>query len=315
ERKDLQAEELGRVQEDIDRLAREAASEQADAARALREAAAAIRERRIGDKIEYARDLVRPGGPLDLSRRIEEMISEDLRDLERRLDAATRALTDGPGDNDTRTLDEARDLARALDSMEERLRQQRAEERARRAGDRTDGGAERDAAGERGAAGAGASGGQTPRDGPAGRPTGEDGEDGEPPDRVAGASAAGGPGAIPPGMARQLQREAAERRREAEGLRRRLIEEGRTEDARTLGDMIAGLQALASGAPFRDVDHAARLQEDIATGARRLELSLRRQILGERAARSVITGTGEVPDEYRELVERYFRSLSGDRQR
>ena len=312
ERKDMQADELGRVQEDIERLAREAASEQADAARALREAAAAIRERRIGDKIEYARDLVRPGGPLDLSRRIEGMISEDLRDLERRLDAATRALTDGPGDDDTRTLDEARDLARALDSMEERLRQQRAEERARRAGDRTDGGAERDAAGERGAAGAGASGGRTPQDGPAGR---AGGEDGEPPDRVPGASAAGGPGAIPPGMARQFQREAAERLREAEGLRRRLIEEGRTEDARTLGEMIAGLQALASGAPFRDVDHAARLQEDIATGARRLELSLRRQILGERAARSVITGTGEVPDEYRELVEQYFRSLSGDRQR
>jgi hypothetical protein len=116
-------------------------------------------------------------------------------------------------------------------------------------------------------------------------------------------------------MARQFQREAAERIREAEQLRRRLLEEGRTEEARTLGEVIRGLQALATGAPFQDVDHASRLQEEVAAGARRLELALRHQILGEAAARSVITGSGEVPDAYRELVEEYFRALSGDRRR
>jgi hypothetical protein len=120
---------------------------------------------------------------------------------------------------------------------------------------------------------------------------------------------------VSPGLARQFQREAAERLREAERLRRRLLEEGRTEEARTLGEIIEGLQALAGGAPFADADHAARLQEEIAPGARRLELALRKQILGEEAARSIITGSGEVPDEYRELVDEYFRALSGDRQR
>ncbi len=299
ERKDLQAEELSRLREDIERLAREAAEDQPDAARALREAAASVRERRVEDKIAYSRDLVRPGGPVDLSRRIEGMIAEDLRDLERRLDAAARALTSGGEDDARRTLDEARDLSRALDSMDERMRQQRAEERAGRAGERA------------GRTGDPSEPGRQPAEG--GRQGG--GAPSASPNPPQGTPGAGAPGAVSPGVARQFQREAAERLREAEQLRRRLLEEGRTEDARTLGEIIAGLQTLATGASFRDVDLAARLQEDIAADARRLELSLRRQILGERAARSLITGSGEVPEEYRELVEEYFRALSGDRRR
>ncbi|MEN8377055.1 MAG: hypothetical protein ABFS34_16645, partial [Gemmatimonadota bacterium] len=141
QRKDLQAEDLERLQEDIERLGREAGSEQADAARALREAAASIRERRVQDKIAYSRDLVRPAGPLDLSRRIEGMIGEDLRDLASRLDRAYGALRQDEADGEAgRTLEEAGELARALDSMDERLRQSRAEERARRAGDRQEDG-------------------------------------------------------------------------------------------------------------------------------------------------------------------------------
>lgn len=327
ERKELQAEELRRLRDDIERLAREADAEQSDAARALRDAAAAIRERRIEDKIDYSRELVRPGGPLDLSRRIEGMIQEDLRDLERRLEAAARALTDGDGDEALETLSRAGDLARALDSMEERLRQQDEEGRARRAGDRpgseTGGGSaeggEPPGAGEPQAGGAPQTGGER-QEGAAeqGQAAGEGGGAPSPSPTTTGqpgGAAAGGPGAVSPGLARQFQREAAERIREAEQLRRRLLEEGRTEEARTLGEVIQGLQALATGAPFQDIDHAARLQEDIAAGARRLELSLRHQILGEAAARSVITGSGEVPDAYRELVEEYFRALSGDRRR
>ena len=328
ERKELQAEELRALQDDIDRLSRAAAGEQPDAARALRDAEVAIRERRVEDKIDYSRELVRPGGPLDLSRRIEAMIQEDLRDVERRLEGAARALTEESGDTDTETLGRARDLARALDSMEERLRQQRGEQRARRAGERPGEGAEGegdaeggegqgDPGGERGRAGEGAGQGEgAGRAGgePGAPPTGEGGRPATGSDRP-GAAGAGGPGAVSPGLARQFQREAAERLREAEALRRRLIQEGRDEEARTLAEVMEGLRSLADGAPFLDVDHAARLQEEIAAGARRLELALRKQILGDEAARSVIAGSGEVPEEYRELVEEYYRALAGERQR
>ena len=330
ERKDLQADEVRALREDIERLAREAGPEQPDAARALREAAAAIRERRIEDKIDYTRELTRPGGPLDLSRRVEAMIQEDLRDLERRLAGAVRALTEDAEEPGRETLDRAGDLARALGSMDERLRQEQEERRARRAGDRAGEGQPaggREAAGRGDRDGEGAGGdpwagaeGQAGRGGERGsaagdpRPGGE-GDAAPAPDGNPSAPGAGGPGAVAPGLARQFQREAAQRLRDAEELRRRLLEEGRDDEARALAEVMEGLRALASGTPYADGVHAARLQEEIATGARRLELALRRQILGEEAARSIITGSGEVPDEYRELVEEYFRALSGDRQR
>ena len=298
ERKNLQADEVRALREDIERLAREAGPDQPDAARALREAAAAIRERRIEDKIDYTRELTRPGGPLDLSRRVEAMIQEDLRDLERRLAGAARALTEDAGEPGRETLDRARDLARALGSMDERLRQEREEARARRAGDR--------AGGDAPAGGREAAGDPQPGGG---------GEAAPAPDGDPSAPGAGGPGAVAPGIARQFQREAAQRLRDAEQLRRRLLEESRDDEARALAEVMEGLRAMASGSPYADGAHAARLQEQIATGARRLELALRRQVLGEEAARSIITGSGEVPEEYRELVEEYFRALSGDRQR
>jgi hypothetical protein len=42
---------------------------------------------------------------------------------------------------------------------------------------------------------------------------------------------------------------------------------------------------------------------------KRVEYALRRQ-LGEEANRAIVTGAEEVPQEFRKLVEEYYRSLS-----
>jgi hypothetical protein len=57
------------------------------------------------------------------------------------------------------------------------------------------------------------------------------------------------------------------------------------------------------------VDELLALQSFVSEGMKRVEYALRRQ-LGEEANRAILTGSEEVPQEFRKLVEEYYRSLS-----
>ena len=51
------------------------------------------------------------------------------------------------------------------------------------------------------------------------------------------------------------------------------------------------------------------LPASVSEGMKRVEYALRRQ-LGEETNRAIVTGAEEVPQEFRKLVEEYYRSLS-----
>jgi hypothetical protein len=56
-----------------------------------------------------------------------------------------------------------------------------------------------------------------------------------------------------------------------------------------------------------------RLQTFVTEGLKRFEYDLRRKV-GDDADRALVTGADEVPQEFRKLVEEYYRSLSKGKQ-
>ncbi len=93
-----------------------------------------------------------------------------------------------------------------------------------------------------------------------------------------------------------------------EDLRQGLAQEGIDVDA--LSDAMARLRQLDSRGIFDDPAEIARLQRDMIEGLKEFEYVLRRAFQGEDADRLLLSGSDEVPEGFRELVEEYYRSLS-----
>ncbi|HEY0969619.1 MAG TPA: hypothetical protein VGE02_01445, partial [Gemmatimonadales bacterium] len=116
-----------------------------------------------------------------------------------------------------------------------------------------------------------------------------------------------GSGGISDEQARQLAREAGERRREAEALRRAVAAQGL--GTRDLDRLLADLRALERERVYDDTEEVARLQSNVVEGFRAFEFALRRA-LGGAGDRPLVGRAVEAPAEYRALVEEYYRSLA-----
>ncbi len=125
-----------------------------------------------------------------------------------------------------------------------------------------------------------------------------------------GPGAAGGGGGLSPEEIRQFQREFQRRRDEAAALRDDLGREG--VEAGDLQDAISALDRLAKGSAFDDPEELERLQDQVLRGLRDFEFTLRRGLSPE-LERFFLSGSDDVPPEYRRLVEAYYRSLSEGR--
>jgi hypothetical protein len=73
------------------------------------------------------------------------------------------------------------------------------------------------------------------------------------------------------------------------------------------------LRELEDTRIYRDVAELQRLQTYVTEGLKRFEYGLRRKVDDE-ANRALVTGADEVPQEFRKLVEEYYRSLSKGKQ-
>jgi hypothetical protein len=119
-----------------------------------------------------------------------------------------------------------------------------------------------------------------------------------------------GGGAFDP---RQFQREARERRGEADALRRELRALGI--DARELEVLINNMRALDSARVYTDFDEATRLQGQLVEGFRRFEFDLRRKLGAAGADQLLRGGSDDAPAAYKKLVEDYYRALAKDRKK
>ena len=76
-----------------------------------------------------------------------------------------------------------------------------------------------------------------------------------------------------------------------------------------MDDIIRGLKQLDNENAYQNPDAVAKLQNAVTESIKRFEYTLRRR-LDTNANDVFLSGSDEVPDQYRKLVEQYYRSLS-----
>jgi hypothetical protein len=106
---------------------------------------------------------------------------------------------------------------------------------------------------------------------------------------------------------RQFRSELQRWTREAEGLRRML--QGEKIDPREIDAMLRNLRQLNDERVYKDVEELARLQAQVTDSAKRIEYDLRRKLEANQG-QILLSGSDEVPEQFRKVVEQYYRSLS-----
>jgi hypothetical protein len=104
---------------------------------------------------------------------------------------------------------------------------------------------------------------------------------------------------------RQFRSELQQMTNSAEQLRRTVGKE----DQAAVAEMLKQLKALNSDKVFQDPSQFDRLQAAAADAVKRFEFNLRRraELKGNEV---LLSGDGDVPEEFRKLVEQYYKSLS-----
>ena len=299
QRKDAMANEVADLDGRLDRMSAEARREQREASRKLQEAANAIRETRLRERILFSKGVVQSGSP-EYARSMEEQIGSSVEDVKKRIHDAAGAVREPSERRAGRALDQARDIARGLESLEERARNSEGA---------------RGAEGAQGAEGQRGERGQQGQEGPQGEEgrqgqQGEGGREGNPTASSGGGQGmrVGGGRNLTPEQIRQFSREYRERRADAEALRRELSREG--VDVSQLDRMIAQLRALESARVYNDPEELQRLQGAVVEGFKGFEFALRRAMEGDLTDRPLLGGTSDVPAEYRKRVEEYYKALA-----
>lgn len=283
------------LERELDRVARDARRERPEAARAAQEAANAIRGERIADKLRYSADRVGVLDPASATG-LEEMIAENLAGVRERVERARREAAAAEGRDPASALDRARSLVRGLESLRDRSEQ----------------------GGQPGAPGL-----QQGRDGQqGGEAMGGEGSGGRGAEQPEGGVRAGstispgggGVGVVPSGAPvadRQRARELAERRAEAEQLRRDLARMGM--DVGEVDRLLEQMRELERRRVSDDPEEVRRLQAALVDGWKLVEFRLLRATLAREGDPPIERRLEAIPPDYREAVERYYRALAGRR--
>ncbi len=331
ERKDELAEEVQNLESQLDRMAREGRSEQKEASRKIQDAANSIRDSKLKEKIRYSKGVVEGRSP-EYAQNFENLIGEDIENLRQKLEEAAGSIGKTEETKVTEAIDQTRDLVRNLESLSERIRERGEESREGQEGQQGQPGKP----GERRGLKPGQQQGQPSAEGQqaseASGPSKERSEGSE--SREAGSQqggteptgsdeAGGGeafigsgspdgpnyqPGAFSTEEIRQLRREFSERVRDAENLRRELARQDL--DVPDLGEIIRRMEEFEKKQIFLNPLGLEKLEEDVLADLKQFEYWLRRELEGIGEDQLFLAGSDQVPADYRQLVEEYFRSLS-----
>jgi hypothetical protein len=85
--------------------------------------------------------------------------------------------------------------------------------------------------------------------------------------------------------------------------------QGQKIDGRQLEEVLRGLRALQDDRVYQNADALQKLQSEVTENMKRFEFGLRRRAEGGNA-QPVLSGSDEVPEQFRKLVEQYYKSLS-----
>jgi hypothetical protein len=300
ERKNDLANQVDDFERQLDRSAASMFRNEKDASRKLSEAAGLIRDRRIRDTIRYSDQVLQHGGdPKDVAS-FDRAVQSNLEDLKRKIGEAASAVGNSKGDAASQALERARQLAQGMESMGERMQQGRQGER----GQQGQQGQQSQNATSQGQAGNGGRNQGAPTQG--GR-NGEGDNRGSVFNPNAGTMSGPRSGRFSPEEVRQFRGEARQRIADAEQLRR-LLQQQKI-DGKDVDQIIRGLKQLDNENAYQNPEALAKLQGSVTESIKRFEYTLRRR-LDTNANQVFLSGTDEVPDQYRKLVEQYYRSLS-----
>jgi hypothetical protein len=337
ERKDELSEEVQNLESQLDRMARESRSEQKEASRKIQEAANSIRDSKLKEKIRYSKGVVQGRSP-EYAENFEKLIGEDVENLRQKIEDAAGSVGKSEETKVTEAIDQTRDLVRNLESLSERIRERG--EREGREGDEGKPGerrglkpgkqGEQGQEGQQGQQGQSSEGQSSEGQSSEGQREGSEGSE----SREAGSRAGGSdptgsddsgggeafvgsgspngpnyqPGAFSTEEIRQLRREFRERVKDAENLRRELARQDL--DVPDLSEIIRRMEEFEKKQIFLNPLGLEKLEEDVLADLKQFEYWLRRELEGIGEEQLFLAGSEQVPADYRQLVEEYFRSLS-----
>ena len=339
ERKNQLAGKVDQLEKQLDRTAGDMFKNERDASRKLTEAANGMRDKRIKDKIRYSDSMLRGGSPTPEVAAFDRDIQNNLDDLRNKIAEAQRAVGNTKADPNQQALDKARQLAQGMQSMGERMRQdpngqnqngrngqnqQNAQNSQNQQGQQGQSGqqGQQGQNGQNGQQGQQGQGGQQGQQGQGGGGGGrnqgnpsQNGRNGEGDTNTSQFNPAGGsmgdarpmPGRFSGEQARQFRAEARQRATDAEQLRRLLGQQ--KIDAKELDEIIKGLRKLDDESIYANPETVGRLEQSVTDNIKRFEYTLRRR-LEQNTSQVFLSGTDDVPEQYRKLVEQYYRSLS-----
>jgi uncharacterized protein (DUF1786 family) len=116
-----------------------------------------------------------------------------------------------------------------------------------------------------------------------------------------------GPGRFTSDQVRQFRAEARQRALDAEALKRLLGQQ--KIDTKEIDEILKGLRQLDDESAYASAQNVAGLEQAVADNVKRFEYTLRRK-LDANQSQVFLSGTDDVPEQYRKLVEQYYRSLS-----
>ncbi len=331
ERKDELAEEVTNLESQLDRMAREGRSEQKEAARKIQDAANSIRDSKLKEKIRYSKGVVQGRSP-EYAQNFENLIGEDVENLREKLDEAAGTIGKSEETKVTEAIEQTRDLVRNLESLSERIRERGEQGQQGQQGKPGEQGQQEKQRGLKpGSRGERASESQSSEgQSGEGQPEGSEGEGSREAGSEPGGSdptgsndAGGGqafvgsgspdgpnyqPGAFSTEEIRQLRREFRERVGDAESLRRELARQNL--DVPDLGEIIRRMEEFEKKQIFLNPLGLEKLEEEVLADLKQFEYWLRRELEGIGEEQLFLAGSDQVPPDYRQLVEEYFRSLS-----
>jgi len=340
ERKDQMTHAVEGLEQQLDRAASDARADHPEAARKLQGAAEQIRESKLKEKLQYSRGTIEQWDR-ESAVTLELNIESDLQALHDQLEQARDAAGQRQEDPLKDALEGTRDLLRGVEAMNRRLHEPTTDSAAQGSGgegqDRQSqqaGGQpnDRDQRGERGRQDGRQANGQQNDQGRRGeqeqdRQRGQQGQQGQQGDgQQEGGARTGSPSALPltgqrtgpsgsgelrplsPDDIRQFRSEARERTAQAEALRDRLREAGR--DPRDLQAVVDAMRRLQNEGAYADPANLSAIQDEVVQALKRLEFSLRRDVETTSGRRATLSGSDEVPEGYRKMVEEYYKALA-----
>jgi hypothetical protein len=125
---------VGQLEQQLDQASQSSRRDQPEASRQFREAANSIRDNRLKEKIDLSQRVVRERA-VDYARALEKDIGEDFEQLQNRLETATTAAGQQSKDQRlSKSLEDARNLSRSLQSMTDRTRESQFQRDSAKAG-------------------------------------------------------------------------------------------------------------------------------------------------------------------------------------